>query len=117
MKAIKDMPENGKFVVLFKSDHCPHCKTMERVLKQVEKKGLNKDIEFYSINISKQQSVAEKYNVRSVPLTVFINGKKVVGQELGAVSAKAVEMQLEDLKKDGELIKSVKRLLGGVFRL
>ncbi len=113
MKAINELPEKGKFVVLFKSDHCPHCKKMEKLLRQVEKnKALNKELGFFSINISKQQDIAEKYNVRSVPLTVFINGKKIIGQELGAVSIKAVEMQINDLLKDGEFIKSIKRLFG-----
>ncbi|WP_022670281.1 thioredoxin family protein [Hippea alviniae] len=112
MKQIKELPENGKFVVLFTSDHCPHCKKMEKNLKQIEKKYQEKGIEFYTINISRNQEIALKYNIMSVPFTVFMNGKKLVGKEAGAVSIKAIELELEELIKDGEFVKKIKRLFG-----
>ncbi len=109
MKSINAIPEEGKFVLMFSSNHCPYCKQMEKTLKQVEKEYSQKGISFFVLNISNNTEIAEKYSIRSTPQTFFVHGKKLVGQELGAVSKKAVEMQLDDLVKDGEFIKKLKR--------
>ncbi len=112
MKSAKELPEKGKFVALFVSDHCPHCKTLQRTMKQVEKKYADREIEFFIINISKNHKIAEKYGIRSVPFTVFMNGKKLVGKEMGDVSQRTIEINIEDLLKDGELIKKIKKIFG-----
>jgi thioredoxin 1 len=112
MRRINDLPDKGKFVVLFTSDHCPHCKKMEKILRNIEKKYVSMGIEFYEINISKNQEAATKYSIMSVPLIVFMNGKKLVGKETGAVSQRAVEMELSDLLKDGEIWKKIKNIFG-----
>ncbi len=112
MKNIKNPPvdKDGKYVLIFTSNHCPYCRKMEKILKQIEKKYAQKDIEFFNINISNNMELAEKYNIKSTPQTFFMHGNKVVGSEMGAVSTKAVEMQLEDLLKSGELLKKIKGL-------
>ncbi len=113
MKSVKDLPQKaGKYVLIFVSNHCPYCRQMEKLLKQLEKEYAPKGIEFYQLNISTSPNIAEKYNIMSTPLTYFMNGKTVVGKELGAVSKKTVEMNLEELLKAGEFVKKIKRLFG-----
>jgi len=113
MKNVKDLPETkGKYVLMFVSNHCPYCKQMEKLLKEMEKEYAPKGIEFYVLNISSNPEIAAKYNIMSTPLTYFMNGKTVVGKELGAVSKRTVELELEELLKAGELIKKIKRLFG-----
>ncbi|AEA34568.1 thioredoxin family protein [Hippea maritima] len=113
MKSIKELPETkGKYVLMFVSNHCPYCRQMEKLMKQIEKDYLDKGIEFYVLNISSNPEIATKYNIMSTPLTYFMNGKEVVGKEMGAVSKRAVELELEELLKAGEFIKKIKKLFG-----
>ncbi len=112
MKNIKTPPENnsGKYVLMFSSNHCPYCKKMEKILKQVEKNYTQKGIEFFNLNISNNPDITDRFNIRSTPQTFFMHGKRVIGSEMGAVSTKAVEMQLNDLVKSGEFLKKIKGL-------
>ncbi len=114
MKNIKTPPDSkdDKYVLIFTSNHCPYCKKMEKTLKQIEKNYTQKGIEFFNLNISNNPDVADKFNIRSTPQTFFMHGKRVVGNEMGAVSTRAVEMQLDDLLKSGELLKRI----AGLFK-
>ncbi len=113
MKSIKDLPETkGKYVLMFVSNHCPYCRQMEKLMKQIEKDYSDKGIEFYVLNISSNPEIATRYNIMSTPLTYFMNGKEVVGKEMGAVSKRAVELELEELLKAGELLKKIKKIFG-----
>ena len=113
MKTINRLPETeGKYVLMFVSNHCPYCKQMEKLLKQMEKDYASKGIEFYVLNISNNPEIAQRYNIMSTPLIYFMNGKSVVGKELGAVSKRTVELELEELLKAGEFIKKIKKLFG-----
>jgi thioredoxin 1 len=112
MKNIKTPPNEGKYVVMFTSNHCPYCKEMEKVIAKIEKNYTEESISFYEINISQNPEIAEKYGIRSTPATFFMNAQKMVGHEIGAVSERAIEMQLSDLIKDGRFIKALKNLFG-----
>jgi len=113
MKTVRELPEkDGKYVLMFVSNNCPYCKQMEKLLKQIEKNYINKGIEFYVLNISTVPEIAQKYNIMSTPLTYFMHGKTVVGKELGAVSKRTVELELEELLKTGEWVKKIKKIFG-----
>ncbi len=113
MKTINKLPETkGKYVLMFVSNNCPYCKQMEKLLKQMEKDYVSKGIDFYVLNISNNPEIAQRYNIMSTPLIYFMNGKTVVGKELGAVSKRTVELELEELLKAGEFIKKIKKLFG-----
>ena len=113
MKTINKLPETkGKYVLMFVSNNCPYCKQMEKLLKQMEKDYVSKGIDFYVLNISNNPEIAQRYNIMSTPLIYFMNGKTVVGKELGAVSKRTVELELYELLKAGEFIKKIKKLLG-----
>ncbi len=110
MKNINAIPDfkDEKYVLMFTSNHCPYCKEMEKIIKGIEKKYIEKGIEFFNINISNNLDIAEKYGIRSTPQTFFMHGKNTIGREIGAVSERAVEMQLDDLLKAGEFMKKIK---------
>ena len=113
MKKVRDLPETkGKYVLMFVSNHCPYCKQMEKILREMEKEYLSKGIEFYVLNVSSNPEIAAKYNIMSTPLTYFMNGKTVVGKELGVVSKRTVELELEELLRAGEFLKKIKKIFG-----
>ena len=110
--AIFKAPENsgrleaatGKPIVLeFSSAMCSECQKLQKVLEEVEPK-YDKKISFQKINASMIDAAAQekirKYNVKSVPTTIFIDKKgNMIAQEVGAMTEEALVLHLEELLK------------------
>ena len=108
--AIFKAPENsgkleaatGKPIVLeFSSAMCSECQKLQKVLEEVEPK-YDKKISFQKINANLIDAAAQekikKYNVKSVPTTIFIDKKgKIVAQEIGSMTEEALVLHLEEL--------------------
>lgn len=66
-----DLPSNKLNLVLFGSEHCTPCHHMKDRLQLIEDK-FNYKFNFYYIDIMKNPSIANQYNITSVPtITMF----------------------------------------------
>tara|TARA_A100001515_G_scaffold7489_1_gene6300 strand:- start:524 stop:826 length:303 start_codon:yes stop_codon:yes gene_type:complete len=85
--------DNKKVLLQFSATWCMPCKTLTPVIENyVKGKG---DIVAYKVDISDQQALAQKFNVRSVPkLVLFVNGT-VSKEAVGMMNEAKLKMFIE----------------------
>ena len=59
------------------ADWCKPCKMLSPILETIAETNTGKAT-FYRINVDKQQGLAQKFNVSSIPFVLFIKNKIVV---------------------------------------
>lgn len=72
--------------VVFTAPWCSFCESMEKVCEGVEK--LCPQVRFFKVDIDENPEISEKYEVRSVPSTIFFKGKDMKGRKTGLMSKK-----------------------------
>ncbi len=87
MASFKDIiNQNGYVLVDFKADWCGPCKMMTPILKDV-KQQLKNNIKIIKIDVDKNQTVANTYQVRGVPTLILFKNGKLVWRQSGVVQA------------------------------
>ncbi|MEN8139199.1 MAG: thioredoxin family protein [Bacteroidota bacterium] len=101
MKEIKNNNDinNGFSVILFMTPNCVPCKSMKKVLEEMESSHSDKAT-FYAVNTEENEKLARKYNIRSVPTTVFKNGKDIKDRFAGFIENVDLENKLMNLLFD-----------------
>ncbi len=80
-------------IVDFYADWCGPCQTMSPLVKAVAEK-LKGKARVVKINIDKNESAAQYYNIRSVPtFLIFKNGKEV-WRHSGTIDVRSLERQV-----------------------
>ncbi len=78
-------------VVDFFADWCGPCKMLSPVLEKLA--SINPDVDFYKVNIDDNPSLAEKFEVMSIPNVVIFKNGQAVDRSIGFVS----EQQLQEI--------------------
>lgn len=100
MKAIKNNNDiiKGKNILLFATPNCKPCKNMKQVLEQLEKDHLSSaEINFYFIDATTNTKLASKYNIKSVPTTIFKNDDDIKDRFAGFIDNADLENKLINL--------------------
>ena len=71
-------------LVDFWSDWCGPCKMLGPVLEQVAAKV--DDVQIVKINVDEESSVAEKYNIMSIPTLLLFKSGECVAKSVGFIS-------------------------------
>jgi len=74
---------NNLLVCKFSTSWCPPCKMLAPKFNQLSL-NYNDNVMFLSIDIDKNQEIAEKFNVSSIPTTLIIQNCKVIYTVNGA---------------------------------
>lgn len=82
-------------VLKFSASWCGPCRVLANTLKDVE--GIT------NIDIDKEMETARKYNVRSVPLLVFLKDGVEVHRQTGAIPLQQYNQLLDEIKFSKEL--------------
>lgn len=69
----------------FYADWCMPCKILKPIIENVEKLYQDKNIEFFKINIDKNQNLANKFNILSIPTLVLLKNKKEIDRIIGVL--------------------------------
>lgn len=72
----------GKAVVEFYSPACNHCKKLEAGLKTIKNTD---EIIFGKVDIESEVSLAEEYDITSVPTLLYFKDGKVVDKSIGFI--------------------------------
>lgn len=79
---------NTEVFVVFSSARCSYCRDLKRLVRVLQR--VLTDIKFCSVNVDMERSLAAKYQVNRLPLSiVFENGKEKVRAE-GALTKSEV---------------------------
>jgi thioredoxin-related protein len=82
--------ENKKVFLVFKADWCHYCKLMERTTfrNSAVVAYINRHFVPIQVNTDKRRDLANKFNVRGLPSTLFISGTgKTIGGRPGYIPA------------------------------
>ena len=93
---------SGKLAgVEFYSDTCPACKAMGIVLDRVADSYRDR-VTFGKVNVNKEEALAERYAIRSVPtFMVFCEGRGV-SEQVGAVGQRELSAMIDRAIKKTE---------------
>lgn len=78
-------------VVDFFADWCGPCKMLSLVLEKLD--SMNPDVDFYKVNIDENPSLADEFEVRSIPNVVIFKNGQAADRSIGFVS----EQQLQEI--------------------
>lgn len=78
-------------VVDFFADWCGPCKMLSPVIERLD--AMNPDVDFYKVNIDENPSLADEFEVRSIPNVVIFKNGQAVDRSIGFVS----EQQLQEI--------------------
>ncbi len=87
----RDVPQAGIAVVDFWAAWCGPCRSFAPVF--AESSTRHTDVIHLKVDVDENQQLAERYDIRSIPTTMFIRDGIVVGRVAGALSP----ARLEDL--------------------
>ena len=79
-------------IIKFSMKNCQPCKRYAPIFDEfITETGIKSS----NVDIDEQHELASKYNVMSVPTTVFIKNGEVVGTQTGALSKPALRKMVE----------------------
>ena len=100
---IKKMKAKGKFDALvgqetpvlidFYADWCGPCQAMAPVLKEVAQNFEGK-VKIIKIDVDKNQPIAQRFGVRSIPTLILFKGGNVLWQEAGMMTGNELSKKL-----------------------
>ncbi len=87
MSSFKDIINSNQPVLIdFSAEWCQPCRMMPPILKEV-KDSLGDKIRILKIDVDKNQAIAQKYAIRSVPTLMIFKKDQVVFNQSGVVPA------------------------------
>jgi thioredoxin 1 len=97
LKSVNDMGSfneiiNGSTPVLvdFYADWCGPCKMMAPIMQQVSRDMVGK-VTVIKVDVDKNEEVARKYQIRSIPTTILFKNGKVLWQGVGVMQADQIK--------------------------
>jgi thioredoxin 1 len=86
--------KNDVVLVDFYADWCGPCKSLAPVLESVADDFKGEAV-VSKVNIDKNQPLAVKYNIRSIPALLYFQNGKLIGQTAGLVSKREISKNLK----------------------
>src|SRR3990167_5241439 len=85
------LDEKGVVFVDFYADWCGPCKMTTPIIEELSENKQYKDVSFVKVDVDKEQELASKYNILSIPTFVIFKNGKVLNQFSGARDSSGFE--------------------------
>lgn len=85
---------NTPVLVDFYADWCAPCKVMAPVLQQVSR-DMEGKIRVIKIDVDKNEAVARKYQIRSIPTMILFKNGQIAWQGVGVMQAEQIKAVIE----------------------
>lgn len=89
----EDFTKSGLVLVDFFADWCMPCVMMSPILDELSEK-LKGKVKIGKVNVEENSSLAEKFEVRSIPNMVLLQDGKELTRFVGSVSSEELEEKL-----------------------
>jgi thioredoxin-like negative regulator of GroEL len=83
-------------IIDFHATWCKPCKTVDRVLKKLEKQ--NNDIIFYTIDVEEEYELAEIFSIKNLPTMILCSKNTDTIRLQGTVGESNIQSELNKLK-------------------
>ncbi|MCS7106676.1 MAG: thioredoxin family protein [Acidilobaceae archaeon] len=100
---LEDVPRDlekaleGRLVVLyFTASWCAPCVSFMETVREVAAK-LRERVAFYKVDVDKNMSIANRYNVEYLPATLLLKGGEPVDRIYGIITARSLESRINRL--------------------
>lgn len=84
--------ENGTIFIDFYATWCMPCKTMTPIIEKLAKE--NKEVKFFKVDVDKNNELATKYNVMSIPTMLILKDGKVTKTFVGVTDKESIMKEL-----------------------
>lgn len=71
----------GRILVDFWADWCGPCRMLSPIIEEIADE--HDDIKVCKVNVDDEPSIAQRYNVMSIPMVVMFENGKITGQTVG----------------------------------
>jgi len=88
---------NESVLIDFFADWCGPCKTLSPTIEKLAQE-FEGEVLIKKVNVDKNQELAQKFNVRSIPALIYIKNGEVVGRQNGLVTESILKQQINQLK-------------------
>ena len=85
-------------VIDFYTTWCGPCKMMAPIVEETAKAYAGK-VDFYKVDIEKEQELAQTFGIQSIPTFLFIPAKGKPTMQMGAMSKETFEKMVDEIRK------------------
>jgi len=90
-----DFVSEGNVVVDFWAEWCGPCKMLSPIVHELAKEMSGK-VKFGSVNVDKEGTLAQRFNILSIPTLLFYKDGKQVDEAMGAMPKENLKKRIED---------------------
>lgn len=87
----------GKSVIDFHADWCGPCKILSPIIEKLSEE--KKDIKFGKVDVDKENELAQRFYVMSIPTMIFFKDKNQVDRHTGTLSKEELAVKIDKIKK------------------
>lgn len=80
----------------FWAEWCGPCRMVSPIVDELSEEYENK-INFVKVNVDKNQDLAMKFNVFSIPTLLLLRKEQVIGQRVGTISKNALKDWIDEI--------------------
>jgi len=92
-----DFVKEDKVVIDFWAEWCGPCKMMSPIFEEASEE-LKDKAKFGSVNVDKNQELAQKFGVMSIPTLLFFRDGQPVDKAVGVLQKDEIAKKIKDIK-------------------
>ena len=92
-----EFTKSGVSVIDFYTDWCGPCKIISPIIEQIAKEM--KGVKFAKMDVDKEQELARRFEVMSIPTLIFLKNGEQVDMIVGVISKEEIVKRIKNISK------------------